>query len=423
MAQALKFGDIKESCSSLTNLASSMDGTIDTIDSSISKIQNPAWEGKAAQNFQEKIKTLANNLPDANKQLALSVVFLASCADAYEELGEDSVKKIKELLGGQEAIDKYDPNATETTSTETPVDTTTLQTQSTADAGNNTTSQNTSCGGCGGCGGCGSSSSSSTPTSDDSRYTYTVGGGQTSQDGVYTSTIVSSPETKTTLTGLKETDMTGKEIEIPTDVKQDGYAVNGYDYWINSGKEMEWEAGTDQKTVADIWKDQGAVFKNGIAVINVEGKDRYIVAVSPKYGKVGDCLDVKLADGTIIPCVIGDTKDVINGAEWGSVKDNGSVSILEFEVQRSQFLQSGNPTTDKWKLPWDSTLDVKSIKNTGSVIGATKAEKTTTTDTTTTSPEAVTVSNDTTDSITTTTKKNNIIVDTTKLDPSGTFYA
>ncbi len=376
MAQALKFDDIKDSCSNLTTMAGQVDGTIDTIDTAISKIANPAWEGKASKAYREKLTELANNLPDANRQLALSVVYLASCADAYEQLGNDSVKKLKELIGGQEYIDKYDVNSAPEVDlnsrigdTSTTTTTTTTTETPDPDAGNKKT-KTVSCGGCGGCG-----------SSSGDRYTYTVGDGLTSSDGTYTTNLVSSTETTSSLTNLAASTLMGQEIALPTDLKQSGYTVTGYDYWINSGKTMEWEDGTNQKKVSDIWKDQGSVFKNGIAVINVDGVDRYLVAVTTKFGQPGDCIDVKLSDGTIIPCIIGDSKGdgSGSGSEWGHSRGDGSVNVLEFEVQRTKFLQSGNPTTEKWNLPWNDSLDVKSVKNLGSIIGAKKTEKQATT--------------------------------------------
>ena len=391
MAQALKFDDIKESCSNLTSLAGSIGDTVDAINTAISKIDNPAWEGKAASAYRDKITKLAANLPEANRQLALSVVFLASCADAYEQLGNESVKKLKELIGGQDYIDKYnvstapdvDLNSRYKDDSDTntvPVDETPVTTTTTT-----TTTGNQS------------------PNSG-SRYTYSVGSGGSSSDGYYTTTVASSDDTTSSLTDLTSTDMTGKEIEIPSSVKQGGYTVTGYDYWIKSGKEMTWAEGTNQRKVSEIWKEQGSVFKNGIAVINVDGVDRYLVAVTTKFGQAGDCIDVTLEDGTVIPCIIGDSKGSDAGSEWGHVLDGGSINVLEFEVQRAKYLQSGNPTTAKWDLPWDSSKAVSKIKNTGSIIGAKTTDKTVVKDSTSSTTDSTTqTSTTTTDSTSTVT--------------------
>lgn len=369
MAQYLDFNQIKDSCSNLTSLASSFESTSDSMTTSIGNIKEPNWGGAAANSFRDKITTLVNHLPDAKRQLALSVLFLTSCANGYEALGNESVNKLKELVGGQKYIDSYDvsnapiidlnsrykgaTNAIEepqaTTSTGTP--------RSDAPASGGTSSRGT--GGSssyGGSSGYGGGSSYSTIGTD-------LG---TSIAGLTTGTI----------TGLTDSELKGKEIAIPADIKQGGYTVTGYDYWIKSGREMVWAEGTNQKKVSEIWKKQGSVFKNGIAVINVDGVDRYLVAVTTKFGMPGDCIDIKLENGDTIPCIIGDSKGSDAGSEWGHVLGDGKINVLEFEVQRSKYLESGNPTTEKWNLPWDSTSAVTSIKNTGSIIGATETQNT-----------------------------------------------
>ena len=103
----LNYDDIKDSCKNLTTLAGKMDDTTTASESAISKIESPAWEGKASSAFRDAITKLIDNLPDAKQQMALSVVFLASCADAYEQIDNESLKKLKELIGGQDYIDKY----------------------------------------------------------------------------------------------------------------------------------------------------------------------------------------------------------------------------------------------------------------------------------------------------------------------------
>ena len=327
------------------------------------------------------------------------------------------------MIGGQEYIDKYDVSKApdvdlssryganaDTSNTNTNTSNNNNQdTSNTTLSGNNTRRT--------GCGGCGSSGTSGT-----SRYSYSVGDGGTSSDGVTTAVIASAAATTSSLTNLASTDMTGKEIEIPSDIKQGPYTVTGYDYWIDSGKEMTWQEGTNQRKVSEIWKEQGSVFKNGIAVINVDGVDRYLVAVSTKFGQSGDCIDVTLEDGTVIPCIIGDSKGSDAKSEWGHVLEDGSINVLEFEVQREKYLQSGNPTTEKWNLPWDSSKAVKSIKNTGSIIGATKTDKTVVTnntDATATTLEASANTNST-DTNSTDSSTDTSSTDTTSTDTNNT---
>ncbi len=355
--QQVDFNKIAGSCSNLTSLATSLNNTTTTIQSSVKKIKSPTWEGKAATNFRNELSKLIDNLPVADRQLALASVFLANCSGNYKVLGEESVNKIKELLGGQEAIDKFDVNSVKDV----------LSYYNMNDLQDTTTTQPTK----------------DTPTYTNPTYTsptYTRSTPTYSTTPTYSSTISptvisTAAPTIGTVTGLVTTALAGKTIEIPSSIQQGAYTVTGYDYWIDSGKEMTWQEGTNQRKVSDIWKEQGSVFKNGIAVINVDGVDRYLVAVSPKFGKPGDCIDVTLEDGTIIHCIIADSKGSDANSEWGHALGDGSINILEFEVQRAKYLQSGNPTTSKWNLPWDSSKNVASIKNTGSILGAQKAPK------------------------------------------------
>ena len=209
-------------------------------------------------------------------------------------------------------------------------------------------------------------------------FRYTVGTKSTSSKSPVSGDLTSSIDAKSSLTDLVDTEMSGKEITIPDDVKQGGYTVTGYDYWVQSGDVMVWASGTNQEKVSEIWKKQGSRFKNGIAVINVDGEDRYLVAVTTIFGQVGDCIDVKLADGSVVKCIIGDSKGsgADMGSKWGHPLGDGTINVLEFEVQRSTTLELGNPTTEKWGLDWDSSQPVKSIKNLGTIIGAKETDKT-----------------------------------------------
>ena len=160
------------------------------------------------------------------------------------------------------------------------------------------------------------------------------------------------------------------EVYIPNDIKQSGYTVTGYDYWIDTGNAMVWASNTNQRAVSEVWKNQGSNFTNGIATINIDGTNRYLVALSQTYGKVGDKVDVVLENGTTIPCIIADAKSKgdYNYSMYGHQQPDGSINILEFEVQRSKYLSSGNPTTTKWNLSWDSSSKIVNITNQGSIL-------------------------------------------------------
>ena len=159
-------------------------------------------------------------------------------------------------------------------------------------------------------------------------------------------------------------------VSIPSSVKQSGYTVTGYDKWIKSGKTMVWAKGTNQRAVSEVWKSQGSKFKNGIATINVNGEDRYLIATSSTFGKVGDSVTVKLENGQSVKCVIADQKSShdSNYTKYGHGQSNGSVNVLEFEVERSTYQAKGNPSTSKWNLEWDSSSPVTRIDNNGSVL-------------------------------------------------------
>jgi len=105
-AQYVSFDDVKSSCSSLSALAGDFGTTIDNITSSLSNFDS-AWKGDAASNFKSEFENFASKAEDAKKQIALSVLFLASVADGYDALGKDAVNKLKELIGGQSAIDSF----------------------------------------------------------------------------------------------------------------------------------------------------------------------------------------------------------------------------------------------------------------------------------------------------------------------------
>lgn len=163
-------------------------------------------------------------------------------------------------------------------------------------------------------------------------------------------------------------------VTIPDSVNQAGYTVTCYGEggWYLSGKSTPTSVakGTKQKSVHEMWLADGARYKNGIAVMKVNGVDHYLIATASKLGKVGDSVNVKFANGQSIPCVIADAKSSNdrNYTTYGHGRSNGSVNILEFEVDRKVYNSKGNPTTSKWGLDWDSSSKVKQVDNYGSVV-------------------------------------------------------
>ncbi len=118
----------------------------------------------------------------------------------------------------------------------------------------------------------------------------------------------------------------GIEIPIPSYVRQTGLCPNYTSYSYFYGK---WSKGTQQRNLSEQWGEAGMPSLNGIATLN----DRFLVAVSPKFGRVGDYIDIVLSDGQIIPAIIADMKGADATSEWGHVlTESGAVDIIEWEA-------------------------------------------------------------------------------------------
>ena len=188
----------------------------------------------------------------------------------------------------------------------------------------------------------------------------------------------------------------GLVIGIPDDVftyKQTNYTVTCYnDYgWVKStdnGKTCtnltKVSSSAPQKQVHELWINDGARYKNGIAVININGVDRYLVAVTAKFGKSGDLINANLENGEIIQMIVADTKaygdtgvsdeskcgnqNVVDPGCYGHV-DGKSISVLEFEVD-PEIYNTGKTNPSSWGQEWTTSQKVKSITNYGSLIGS-----------------------------------------------------
>ena len=161
---------------------------------------------------------------------------------------------------------------------------------------------------------------------------------------------------------------------IPDNISQAGYTVTCYGeggWYLGGGSEATSIAsGTRQESVHNEWLSDGARYKNGIAVMNIDGVDHYLVATASALGKVGDCINVNLKNGQTIPCVVADAKSSgdSNYTTYGHANSSGSVNILEFEVDRNTYNANGNPQTSTWGLEWDSSSNVSSVDNYGSIL-------------------------------------------------------
>ena len=155
-----------------------------------------------------------------------------------------------------------------------------------------------------------------------------------------------------------------------------GYTVTCYEadgwHFNYSDSARGVASGTNQKEVHELYKSDGARYSDeGIAVLNVDGEDRYLIALSSKFGTVGDKVDVVMDDGTVVKCVIADAK---SSGDSNYVEDghmySGEVSIMELEVntQTARDHNYANPGTSSWPLPWNANQDIARIDNYGSII-------------------------------------------------------
>lgn len=82
----------------------------------------------------------------------------------------------------------------------------------------------------------------------------------------------------------------------------------------------------------------------GFGIIN----NRYVIACTTTFGRVGDYVDFYQEDGTIISCIIGDVKNQNDAGcnKWGH--ENGHC-IIEFVVDKDRWYNSGhaNPGTSR----------------------------------------------------------------------------
>ncbi len=143
----------------------------------------------------------------------------------------------------------------------------------------------------------------------------------------------------------------GKTTEIPSNISQTGIIANLTQRYGTRG----WAY--DQKKLADAYKAAGSQQDGNMATIN----GRYLVAVSPKFGKVGDNIDIQLANGKVIPAVIADVKGSDAQSNWGHVL-GGAVDVVEWEINGTSQSELASNLKDKG---WYGSK-VTSITNTGS---------------------------------------------------------
>ena len=72
--------------------------------------------------------------------------------------------------------------------------------------------------------------------------------------------------------------------------------------------------------------------------------DRYVIACTPTFGKIGDEIDFVLANGRVIHGVMGDEKNMSDAGcnKWGH---DGGHSVVEFVVNKSMWYHTGKTVT------------------------------------------------------------------------------
>lgn len=119
---------------------------------------------------------------------------------------------------------------------------------------------------------------------------------------------------------------------------------------------MAWQFITARSKQLDLINAAGRNYDaNGFGRID----DRYVVAVKPYYGKIGDYLDVIKSNGSIIKCIVGDSKGSDGGGDQYMHRDG---SIVEFCVDKYKFYSKYNGlgryrTVIEFHPEWDASID------------------------------------------------------------------
>ena len=133
----------------------------------------------------------------------------------------------------------------------------------------------------------------------------------------------------------------GTIMDIPQEIPQYKAQVESYVDGNPPGNVY----GTAQYDVRQLlWEKQNRpVADNNIAIVEVAGQKRYLVALASTFGWSGDYIDIVLEDGEIIPCLMGDAKSAkdkenehnkgayfYNGVHYGHTYGDNQCDIAEF---------------------------------------------------------------------------------------------
>lgn len=119
---------------------------------------------------------------------------------------------------------------------------------------------------------------------------------------------------------------TGTKKPVPAGVSQTGIIANYTGYVRN------WASGTTQRTIYNLWNEQGRPSKYSIAMVS----GYYLIAPGRYFSNTaGDMLEVVLEDGTRFMCMVADTKGPDTPSEYGHLFGS-QVDIIEWENVSTQ---------------------------------------------------------------------------------------
>lgn len=172
-------------------------------------------------------------------------------------------------------------------------------------------------------------------------------------------TVILNSSVRTTSSIATNTAVSGSEVVVPNSVRQAPIDTTYENYSFLYGK---WNTSTRQYKVSKLWAQKGKKSNRNIATID----GLYLIALKPVFGYSGDKVSVILSDGTVINCLIADTKGDDSGTnKYGHDGWNGGINIVEWCAigPTNNNVTNTLPDISGWK-----GKTVKSIINGGSIL-------------------------------------------------------
>ena len=142
-------------------------------------------------------------------------------------------------------------------------------------------------------------------------------------------TVILNSSVKSTSSVTLGNVVNGTTIAIPSWVLQApiNAIYTNYTYFYS-----QWAKSSLQYKVAQLWNNKGRKSNRNIATID----GRYLIALKTTFGLSGDKVSVVLDNGTVINCIIADSKGNENAgdsfAAYGHTTTGGRANIVEFEA-------------------------------------------------------------------------------------------